>query len=66
WHGSVWGKRRHLWAVDVPQSVALAVDLGDAVSLQAPVPGAKSAVPGIVVSEHVTSSGNTTTLTILV
>jgi len=46
--------------------VALAVDLGGAVSLQAPVPGAKSAVPGIVVSEHVTSSGNTTTLTILV
>lgn len=66
WHGAVWGRRRHLWAVDVPQSAALAVDLGDPVLLQAPVPGAKTAVPGVVISEHVSSSSTTTTLTILV
>ncbi|MBF0858398.1 hypothetical protein HKD24_04100 [Gluconobacter sp. LMG 31484] len=65
-HGALWGKRRHLWAVDVPQAIALQVDLGQPVQLLAPVPGAATGVPGIVVSEHVTSSANTTTLTILV
>ncbi|MBS1082469.1 hypothetical protein [Gluconobacter kondonii] len=66
WHGALWGTRRHLWAVDVPQNLALQIDLGQPVQLQAPVPGASKGVPGIVVSEHMTSAANTTTLTILV
>ncbi|MCP1235977.1 hypothetical protein NKW55_05070 [Gluconobacter kondonii] len=65
-HGALWGQRRHLWAVEVPQSVAILLDLGDPVQLQAPVPGAAGGVSGLVVGEHITSASNTTTLTILV
>lgn len=64
--GAIWGQRRRLWAVEVPQSVALGIELGDPVRLDAPVPGASGGVPGVVIGEHVSSANMTSTLTILV
>lgn len=64
--GALWGKQRHLWAVDIPQELAFGVELGDPVTVRAPLPGAASAVPGTVIGEHVSSSSLAVTLTILV
>ena len=66
-HGALWGRQRKLWAVTLPQEIALQIELGDAVTFLAPVPGARvQAVPAIVIGEHLQSGETTTTLTLLV
>ncbi|MFT8325523.1 hypothetical protein [Gluconobacter oxydans] len=65
-HGDLWGSFRELWAVSVPAALAWQVDLGDFVSVQAPVPGLSEATMGCVVAEHIRSSDATVTLQILI
>lgn len=65
-HGDLWGTQRRLWGVSVPQDWAWALDLGDAVWLQAPAPGLTGGVPGVVVSEQIRSGDQTVTFQILV
>lgn len=65
--GELWGRFRTLWAVTVPAEYAWDVDLGDPVSVTAPVPGLSAGpMPGLVVGEHVRSGEPTITLQILI
>ncbi|WP_215745179.1 hypothetical protein [Gluconobacter sp. P1C6_b] len=65
-HGALWGTQRRLWVVVVPQDAAWALDLGDAVWLQAPAPGLTGGAPGVVISEQIRSADQTVTFQILV
>lgn len=65
-HGDLWGEFRDLWAVSVPADCAWSVELGDMVSLSAPVPGLSEPTIGCVVGEHIRSSDATVTLQILI
>lgn len=65
-HGDLWGMQRRLWVVAVPQDGAWALDLGDAVWLQAPAPGLTGGAPGVVISEQIRSADQTVTFQILV
>ncbi|GEM16045.1 hypothetical protein [Gluconobacter oxydans] len=65
-HGRLWGTYRTLWAVTVPVELSWQVDLGDYVSMMAPLPGLSSLTMGIVVAEHVRGGDATATLQILI
>ncbi|WP_418115704.1 hypothetical protein [Sorlinia euscelidii] len=41
--GDVWGRRRHMWAIDVPRDMATGFELGDTVFLRAPIPARRMA-----------------------
>lgn len=64
--GALWGELRTLWAVTIPTELAQKAELGDCVTLDAPIPGLAGGVTGLVVAEHVRSSEATTTLQVLV
>lgn len=64
-HGRLWGVYRTLWAVTIPVELSWQVDLGDTVTLQAPVPELANGVLGVVVAEHVRGGEATATLQIL-
>lgn len=65
-HGALWGSRRKLWAVSLPQIYAWQIELGDVVGLTAPAPGLEQRAVGVVVGEEIASSNQTVTLQILV
>lgn len=64
--GDVWGRRRHMWAIDVPRDMATGFELGDTVFLRAPIPGAEDGARGTVIGEMSNALDPTTTLTLLV
>ncbi|MBS1075566.1 hypothetical protein JK176_11790 [Gluconobacter sp. Dm-73] len=64
-HGSLWGAHRTLWAVTIPLELSCQVDLGDTVTMRAPVPGLANSCLGVVVAEHVRAGDATATLQIL-
>ncbi|MBM3096600.1 hypothetical protein JRX38_00940 [Gluconobacter cerinus] len=63
--GRLWATSRQIWAVTVPETLGLHCDLGDIVSLSAPVPGLRQAVLGIVMAEHLRAGDSTMTLQLL-
>lgn len=65
-HGALWGTRRRLWAVSLPQSYGYLFELGDCVGLTADAPGLQQRVIGIVVGEEIRATDQTVTLQILV
>lgn len=65
-HGALWGTRRKLWAVSLPQSYGYLFELGDFVGLQADAPGLQQRVVGVVVGEQIRATDQTVTLQILV
>ncbi|MBF0889771.1 hypothetical protein [Gluconobacter cadivus] len=64
-HGSLWGAHPTLWAVTIPLELSWQVDLGDTVTMRAPVPGLANSCLGVVVAEHVRAGDATATLQIL-
>ncbi|MEN3166730.1 hypothetical protein [Gluconobacter sp. OJB] len=64
-HGGLWGTHRTLWAVTIPVELSWQVDLGDTITIQAPVPELANACLGIVVAEHVRGGDATATLQVL-
>ncbi|MCI1909003.1 hypothetical protein [Acetobacter fabarum] len=65
-HGALWGTKRKIWAVSIPQIYAWQIDLGDVVAITAPAPGLEQRAVGVVVGEAVQASSQTVTLQILV
>ncbi|GBQ93875.1 hypothetical protein GCM10007866_13720 [Gluconobacter albidus] len=64
-HGRLWGLYRTLWAVTIPVELSWQVDLGDTITIQAPVPELANPCLGVVVAEHVRGGDATATLQIL-
>lgn len=64
-HGRLWGTHRTLWAVTIPVELSWQVDLGDTITIQAPVPELANPCLGVVVAEHVRGGDATVTLQIL-
>lgn len=65
-HGALWGTRRRVWSISVPQDRAWLLDLGDPVWLSGPAPGLTGGAPGVVVGEQIRSAESVVTFRILV
>lgn len=65
-HGALWGVKRKLWAISLPQIYAWQIELGDVVGITAPAPGLEQGAIGLVVGEQIQAANQTVTLQILV
>lgn len=63
---TLWGVRRRLYQVTVPVALALALDLGQLVTLQWPMDNLASGALGIIVEESLRSADAAIVLTVLV
>lgn len=65
-YGALWGVQRRVWAITLPKHLAYAAELGDTISVTAPVPGLRNGVFALVIGEQVRSEDPTSILQILV
>ena len=64
--GALWGVRRTLYDVDIPEEIAMTVDLGDVVQLTWPAGDLRNGRLGRVVGEQIRTSTSIITLQVLV
>ncbi|MDQ1078011.1 hypothetical protein [Pseudoroseomonas cervicalis] len=64
--GALWGMRRTLYDVDIPEEIAMTMDLGDVVRLTWPAADLRNGRLGRVVGEQIRTSTSIITLQVLV